>query len=92
MRKGVYVPLYETEPDDIVNNIVNAVNKPELESMIATLRVERNIRIHASSIKSISRFSRGLLADEIHAQIACSGFGRAAMKDGKRIIKSYSHA
>lgn len=95
MRKGIYIPEYETEPDDLVNQIIEVCKKNqgnELEILIAKLRVERHLRLHADVFKRLKGFGDEVMAREIHSQIATCGFGRPHFKDGKRIIKSFSHA
>ena len=91
MRKGIYIPEYPTEPDDLVTMIAESMDKPDFDMVIARLRLERNIRIYKLDIQRLKDYP-GKLHAEIHAQIASSGFGRPAIVDGKRIIKRFFHA
>jgi hypothetical protein len=94
MRKGIYVPLYETEPDDLAVLIINTIHSTDnLNALLNRLRVERNLKLHADSILSaaISSIAEGML--EVHRQIATCGFARPSVnKQGKLTIKSFNHA
>lgn len=91
MRKGIYVPEYDTEPDDLVSMIVEKMSEPDFDMVIARLRLERNIRIYKLDIQRLKDYP-DKLHNEIHAQIATSGFARPAIVNGKRIIKRFNHA
>jgi hypothetical protein len=94
MRKGIYVPLYETEPDDLAFQIMDAVlSTDKLEGLLNRLRIERNLKLHADSILSaaISSIAEGMI--EVHRQIATCGFARPSVNEqGKLTIKSFNHA
>ena len=93
MRKGIYVPAYPEEVDDLVCQVADLLTlNGDIDGFIAKLRLEKNIRLDGYTLKRLANFDRGILVNEIHSQIATSAFGRAKVVNGKMTVVSLSRS
>lgn len=91
MRKGIYVPAYPDEVNDLVCQTADLLTfNGDIDGFIAKLRLEKNIRLDGFTLKRLANFSRDVLVNEIHSQIATSAFGRPRIENGKMTIVSLS--